>query len=146
MAGPQTHDPSKTTLTVAGYTIIQFAKGTYITDEYDSDAFSDDVGVGGEVARIVSRDKRGTIKFTLMAASPSNDDLSALAATDRLSGNGVGAVMLKDAGPGGSSKTTGPNAWLKKVPTKTYSTEAMTVEWEIRVAIMDRVVGGTVGA
>ena len=138
----QTYNPALVTVSVAGITLTQFAKGTFVTVEFDADAFSDDVGTRGEVVRIRSADERGTIKVTLMAASPSNDALSALAALDRATGAGVGAAMVKDVT--GTSVHSAANAWVKKIPPKPYSTEADTVEWEIRCAQLKHNVGGTV--
>lgn len=142
--GQQTHDPTKVSTSVAGIVLTQFAKGTFITIDYDSDAYTDEVGVGGEVVRIRSADERATIKFSLMAASPSNDALSALAALDRLTGQGVGAVQIKDNGPGATSVASGQAGWVKKVPSKPYSTEATQIDWEVRVAnLKTNNVGGT---
>ena len=140
----QTYNPALVTLSIAGVTLTQFAKGTFINVEYDSDAFSDEVGTRGEVVRVRSADERGTIKATLMAASPSNDALSALAALDRLTGQGVGAALVKDVT--GTSIHSAANAWIKKIPPKPYSTEADTVEWEFRCANLKHNIGGTVAA
>jgi len=140
----QTHDPSAVTVSIAGITLTQFAKGTFVEVEYDTDAYSDEVGAGGEVVRVKSSDQRGTVRVTLMAASPSNDELSALAATDRAAGNGVGAVLVKD-GPTGTSKHSSENGWIKRIPNRPYSTEADNVQWEFRCAKLKSAVGGTVG-
>ena len=143
--GQQTYDPAKVTANVAGINVTQFAKGTFITVEYESDAFSDEGGAGGEVGRVRSADERGTIKFTIMAASPSNDALSALAALDRLTGKGVGPAQVKDVT--GTSLHSSESAWVKRIPSKPYSTEpGDTVEWEIRCAKLKHNVGGTVSA
>lgn len=144
MAQQQTYDPAKVTVAVAGIALTQFAKGSFVSVEYDSDAFSDEVGTRGEVVRIRSADERGMIKVTLMRASPSNDALSALAALDRLTGAGVGAAMVKDIT--GTSIHSAANAWVKKIPAAPYSTEADSVEWEIRCANLKHFVGGTLAA
>lgn len=136
----QTHDPNEVALDVLGNVITQFAKGTYLTVEYDSDAFNDEVGANGDVVRVRSADQRGTMKFTLMRASPSNDVLTALARTDRLTGTGTGAVFVRDFR--GTSIHHAQVAWIKRVPSATYATEAMTTEWEIRCAKLDSFVGG----
>lgn len=141
----QTYDPAAVVVNVAGINLTQFAKGTFVEVEYDTDAFSDDVGAGGEVVRVKSSDQRGTIRVTLMAASPSNDELSALASLDRATGQGVGPALVKD-GPTGTSKHSAENAWLRRVANKPYSTEADTVQWEIRCAKLKAAVGGTVEA
>ena len=52
----QTYNPALVTVSVAGITLTQFAKGTFVTVEFDADAFSDDVGTRGEVVRIRSAD------------------------------------------------------------------------------------------
>jgi len=139
----QTVDPSKVDASLAGITLTQFAKGTYITIDYESDSFTDEVAVDGTVTRYLNRDERATIKFTLAQASPSNDALSSLAATDRASGNGAGALQIKDNGPGASSIASAPSAWVKKIPSKAFSTEASNVDWEIRCGQLKLTIGGT---
>lgn len=138
----QTYDPAKVTVSVAGIMLTQFAKGTFVTVDLDTDAFGDEVGAGGEVVRVRSADERGVIKVTLMKASPSNDALTALAALDRLTGQGVGAAMVKD--PTGTSLHSAAEAWVKKIPSAPYGTEAETVEWEIRCAKLNHNLGGTI--
>lgn len=140
----QTYDPTKVTVSVAGIPLTQFAKGNFVTVEYDSDAFTDEVGVGGEVVRVRSADQRATVKVTLMRASPSNDELSALAQLDRLTGQGLGAVQVKDAT--GTSVHHAEVGWVKKIPSAPYATEAESVEWEIRCAKLESTVGGTISS
>lgn len=142
--GQQTYDPAKVTVNVAGITLTQFAKGSFVAVSRTSERFSSDVGAQGDVVRIRSADERGTIKVTLMRASPSNDALSALAELDALTGQGVGPALVKD--PTGTSLHTAENAWIKKVPDGTFSTEAETVEWEIECAKLKHFVGGTVAS
>lgn len=137
----QTYDPKRVTVSVAGIPLGQFAKGTFVVVEFEADAYSDEVGAQGEVVRVRSADERGTIKVTLMKASPSNDALSSLAALDRLTGAGVGAAMVKDAS--GRSIHSAESSWVKRIPSAPYGTEAETVEWEIRCAKLQHFLGGT---
>lgn len=137
----QTHDPTKYTVSIAGATLTQFAKGTFIKVTHDSDAFTDEVGASGEVVRVFNADARATIEVTLMAASPSNDVLSALAELDRLTKQGVGAVMVKDGT--GTSVHSAENGWVKKLADAEYATEATNRMWQIRCDKLKSVVGGT---
>ena len=143
MAGTQqTLDPTKVTLIFDGVQIKQFAKGTKIKVTMEADAFSDEVGADGDVVRLRSADRRGTIEFTLMAGSPSNDYLSAKLIADRLAGGGVGEAQVKDGT--GTSIHHAANAWLKKMPDAEYTTEpGMERAWMLRCAKLESYVGGT---
>jgi len=137
----QTYDPNETILNVLGVVVTQLAKGTFIEVAYDTDAYSDEVGANGNVVRIRSADKRGTIKFTTMAESPSNDELTALAAMDRATGAASGSSFARDFR--GTSTHFAASSWLKRVPARKYATEATTVEWEVRCASLLHNVGST---
>lgn len=138
----QTFDPKLVVLNFAGVTFVQLAKGTFIEVDYDSDAFSDDVAATGEVVRIASADLRGTVKATLDMGSPTNDALSNLAITDRLTGLATGPMLLKDVR--GTSLFTAATAWIKKIPAKPFATENAHNVWEIRCAVLRAFVGGLV--
>lgn len=141
MPGTQTFDPNEFFVTVGALPIVQFAKGTYVTITYDSDAMIDDVGATGNVVRVLQTDLRATVKLVLQAESPSNDYLNGLLITDRASGEGTLPLFVKDGR--GTTIATSAQAWVKKAPDQPFSsTEAVTREWEIRCAQLVGIVGG----
>lgn len=138
----RTYDPGKHFPVLASIPISGFADGTYILVERMTEAFTSVAGAGGEVARIRMRDKRGTVKFTLMASSPCNDLLSALAAADENDGSGVGILSIVDGN--GTTIISSTNAWIKKLPSVEFGKEMPNREWEIECERLEMHVGGNV--
>lgn len=120
--------------------ITGYADGTYITAERISDAFASVAGAGGEVARVRMRDRRGSVKFTLMASDPCNDLLSALAAQDEADGTGIGALSIRDGN--GTTVCTATNAWIKKLPSTEFAKDLPNREWELECETLEMFVGG----
>jgi hypothetical protein len=136
----KTYDPGQHYATFANIPISGFAKGTYITVERLSEAFSSEAGAQGEVARTRKRDKRGSVKFTLMATSACNDLLSAVAALDESNGQGVGQLSIRDGN--GTTVAAATNAWIKKLPSAEYADEMPNRDWELECENLRLVVGG----
>lgn len=142
MADFKNYDPAKVILTLQGNRLLGFMDGTFISAERTEDAFSLAVGAGGDVTRVRSQDKSGTVTLTLQAASPSNDVLSALAATDELTGLGYGSLIVKDLN--GTTLLSASNAWVRKLPVTEFADEASGREWMIDCAELEMFVGGAV--
>lgn len=142
MSAPAVLDPSQYTLSVAGFNITGYGPGTFITVTRDEESFRDQAGADGEVARIRNKDKRGTIKVSLMQTSASNDILAALAAADDIGGAGSGSVLLKDNSPSGRMIIQSETGWVKKQPEVQLGDEVQIREWEIRCSRLEMFVGG----
>ena len=136
----KTYDPGQHYATFANIPITGYAKGTYINVERMTEAFSSEAGAQGEVARTRKRDKRGTIKFTLMATSACNDLLSAIADQDEFDGTGVGALNIRDGN--GTTVATAANAWIKKRPPTEFADEMPNRDWELECENLRLTVGG----
>ena len=142
MAFFKNYDPGKIIVVFNGVQLQGFADGDFVEVSRECDAFTDDVGSQGDVVRVRSRDRRGTVGITLQAASPSNDIMSAYAATDESAGTAYGPVMVKDLN--GTTIIRGNNAWIKKLPDTAYGKDHGSRKWEIRVAELEMLVGGEV--
>lgn len=127
MSTPQLFDPLNVLASFKGFQLTGFAPGTYIAAARNEDAFKIQVGSGGTVARTRNPNKSGRITFTLQQTSPSNDQLSAIAADDEATGKGVGALLIKDLL--GRTVVEAPNAWIVKLPDVEFSNEAGTRQW-----------------
>lgn len=136
----RTYDPALVVATWLGIPISGYADGTFIECERQTDTYSSQAGSGGEVARVRSRDRRGTITFTLMQSSPVNDLLSAALKSDELLGNGVGPFMCKDLN--GTTLVMGSNAWGKKPPKVEFGKELGTRVWTLECEVLNETVGG----
>lgn len=140
-APTKTFDSSKIVCTFHGLPITGYADGTFVSVERDSASFTKTVGADGEVARAASPDKSGTIKFTLLQTSQSNDLLSAELEADEASGNNVKPVQIKDLF--GRTLITGAEAWLERPAPVSFSKEVEAREWTIHVAALTMHEGGT---
>lgn len=134
------YDPNQLKVIFNGAQISGFADDMVSVSRM-TDGFSEDVGAQGDVVRVRSRDRRGTIEITLQQASPSNDVLSTFAATDESAGTAYGAVMVSDLN--GTSLYRGATAWIKKVADSDWATAHKTRKWTITVAQLELIVGGS---
>ena len=140
MAATPTYDPGKHFANFAGFPISGYADTTFIEVERSSEAFTKSVGAGGEVCRVRNRDRSATIKFTLMASSPVNDILSAIAIADEANGSGIGVLSIRDSQ--GTTVLLAGNAWIKKMPKVDFAKELPNRDWELECAVLDIFVGG----
>ena len=137
----QTWDPQKFTISIAGITVVQYAPGTFIKAMRNEDAFTLTVGADGIGTRTRNANRSGRFEVTLMASSPSNDALQALAALDEASGAGVGAALVKDLS--GTAFASGQNAWVVKIPDIERAKELGEVTWIIETDLIQLSQGGT---
>lgn len=136
----KTYDPSQVLLTFNGYNISGFADGTFVNVARDEDMWSLQMGTDGEGTRSKSNNRSGTVSFTLMQSSDSNDILSGFAAADELSNSGMGPLLVKDNS--GRSLYAAENAWIQKLPDSEFGREATSREWVLRTDHLQSFVGG----
>lgn len=136
------YDPDQVVVYFAGNRLQGFADGEFITVEQLSDAFGDVVGTDGEVARSKSNDRRATATVKLLQTSPSNDALSTIHATDldAANGAGVGTFLMQDLQ--GTTLVHAEQAWIVKYADQSNDRTAKSRDWQIRLARVDRIVGG----
>lgn len=116
------------------------ADGTFISVEREEDAFSKEVGAGGDVVRVRSRNRSGSVTLTLQASSPANDRLSALLLADEQFGTGIRPIFIKDLN--GTTLIHAAAAWIKKAPTVDYGDEGGSREWVFDCAELSIFAGG----
>ncbi|MCA9508965.1 MAG: DUF3277 family protein [Myxococcales bacterium] len=135
------YDPENYSVIFNAIPIEGFAEDDFIDIEYDSDSYQDEVGADGHVVRYKSSDQRATISFNLMATSPSNKILSAIYNADLKAPNGlgVGPILIRDTQ--GATVFAGTQAWIQKLPKNTLGQKLGTLEWKIRVAKLEAVMG-----
>lgn len=126
----KTYDPANVIVIFAGIQISGYPDGAFVNIGRLNDTFTDGSGADGEGWRSKSNDKRGICTLTLSQTSASNDALSALAALDELSGDGVGPLLVKDNN--GTSLYAAETAWIQKVPDSEFSKEVGEREWIIK--------------
>jgi len=137
------YNPDQVTVYIGGALLGGFASGDeVISVEPMSQAFEDEVGIDGEVARSRVSDRRLKITVRLLQTSKSNAVLSSMLESDRNSANGegVGAALVQDNS--GGSIVNGAQSWIVGHPKQVYGRTAKELEWEFRVADGDQKEGG----
>ena len=128
MSGPiHQIDPGKYILAVGATPspISGYAKGTMIEVSRDVNAWEKVVGGDGEVSRVHSRNRAGSIKITLLQGSASNAVLSALAALDEATGQGVVPIAFMDmSSQAPFTEASAPNGWIRKMADAKFGGEA----------------------
>jgi hypothetical protein len=134
------YDPIQVIANVGGRDVSGYATGTFIEAERAVDAFTTVVGSDGEITRVKSQNRIGTIKITLQQASPLNDYFSSLATSDELSNGGVVPILVTDKN--GTTVIQAGKAWVKKKPNATFADAAENREWIFESGSLNLTHGG----
>lgn len=136
----QTFDPKDVTVTVDGKIITGFAE-EMVSAERENPQVDDLSGAQGDVARVITNDKRGIITISLLPTSPSNLILSDLMNLDGVNqANVIFPLVIKDNR--GSDLISAEDAWITQPPRTVYNKSIETREWTIRAAKLDMVIAG----
>lgn len=136
----RTYQPALVSVVYATKLITGFADDSAVSIEFMTDTWGDGSGVDGLVTRNLLNDNRGTITLTLNQSSPSNDDLTAMALADKLTGTGAAPILVRDAS--GRTICSGDTAWITKIPSSEFGKNITNRQWTIRVANLTMFVGG----
>jgi hypothetical protein len=130
MANPlvTSFDPKKVIIIFGGMPIDGYADGAFAEIAANSaDGFTKQVGADGEVARAQSNDNTHSLTITLMQSSLSNQALSTIRNTDKLTGKSLLPLSITDMN--GGSLFTWPQAWIHGDPTWGYGKELSERQW-----------------
>lgn len=141
----RSYDPTEVTVIFDGVVIDGYAAGTFVKVSRNQDAWSLQMGNSGSGARSRSPDKSGKYEFTLLASSPSNGILSAIAEADELTGQGVGECQVKDRGTL-LAKCSSENAWVVKQPDFERGKEVGDITWTIESDNVELIHDGLIDA
>ena len=135
----KTFDPAEVSV-IFGENIIRGFSDSQVTVARDNPAWEMVIGADGEATRVKSNDRSGTITLTLQQSSPSNDDLSLIAAADELSNTGLRPVYIKDNL--GTSLFTAVSAYIEQVPEAAYGKTQNDRVWVIKTDNLVANLGG----
>ena len=123
-----TYDFKKHTITY-GIIIIEdlLSEATF---ESGADLWLETKNIGGGGTRSKSNDKSGTFKFSINSSSPINAQLNAMIKADDLTGAGTAPFMVKNL-LNNEEVLFADQAWIKKLPSRTFGQEETGVEYEI---------------
>jgi len=126
----KSYDPKKVIVTFGGVPLTGYADGKFIEiSANDPDGFKKQVGADGEVGRAQSSDNTHNVKVTLMQTSLSNNYMSGVRNSDKLTGKSCLPLSITDIN--GGSLHYWPQAWIKGDPTWGYGKELEERQWEI---------------
>lgn len=119
-----------------------FAPGTMINVARRSDASTLTVGLQGDSCFNLSSDRSGTITFTLLGSSPSNDYLMGVALAQERLGRGDAPIAIEDAN--GTSLHFTESSRLQKISDKSYEAETGSVTWAFLCPVLEHYVGSNI--
>ncbi|MBG23778.1 MAG: hypothetical protein CMF22_10025 [Idiomarinaceae bacterium] len=125
-----TFSPKDIVFSINDYLITDFANGTFININKNSPNFMQVRGIRGKHTRVRTRDRSGSVTFSLMQTSNQNDLLSELAYQDDV--NQTGHLLLTIRDVGGQTSLQFGNAYLASTPNLSYGAASTTPrEWTI---------------
>ena len=142
MALYKNYDPGRIVLIWNSIQIQGFGPDTFVKAARNEDNYTEAVGANGDVVHTRNRNRTGKVTFTIQDASPSNDQLSAAAIADELTGLGYGALMIKDLN--GTTLVQSANARIQKYADLEYAADSGTNDWIIMCAELEMFLGGEV--
>jgi hypothetical protein len=135
--------PDQFHVVFAGVTMQGFSEDSMCSLEFDSESFSDVVGVDGEVSRSKNMDRRAKLTISLMQTSATNDLLSAIYTAQRLGANGSDVAAMRIEDLNGRLVIAGAESWIMDTPKPKYGKSASEYEWIIRIANCEAFFGGS---
>lgn len=135
-----TYVPSEVSISVAGHIVTGYTESSFVDIEYSNDRITFEKGADGEVARVITSDDSGMIMIKLQQTSASNDALSALFDADVISHSGAFPIIVRDNS--GNTLAGSDAAWIKQLPSVTYSNGVEQREWMITCGSLYMFVGG----
>ena len=141
-----TYSPEDVTMIISNasfsHTVNGFTEGTFITVGREVPHATLYTGADLSNARVIRRNKGGTINVTLHQASVSNDVLSYLLQKDEESpmGDWLFAITIKDEL--GRSVFHSPVTFIAQPPEASFGTEITDRQWVLQAVSIDQIQGG----
>ena len=121
------YDPTRVIVTFGFLPLVSVAPGRFVTVRRDVPVWSKIHGTNGELKRIRSRPKSGTVEVVLKGTSPTNRALGILAKIDEENGNLFAPLAITDALNGGFFLST--EAYLEGYPEMSYGQQEGDITW-----------------
>lgn len=137
----RTYDPKQIAITFGAIIFTGYADGDFleITGE---DGFEFREGADGSEDRINKNKNGKDINITLMQSSITNDALSAVFLVDTTTNQGIFPLVIKDLN--GTTTLFSGQAYIKKLPDKTFGDSLGTITWNFRAVQSNYFVGGNI--
>lgn len=139
----RTYDPKQMVVTFGPVILSGWADGTFLSVSPGDDAFEMRRGADGSVDRTNKNVFDATVSFTLMATSPTNQQLSIIHEADKLTNGGVLPLAIKDLN--GTTLFAFPQAWIVVAPDAESSNSPSDREWRLQTGKGVQNIGGNSG-
>lgn len=137
----RSYDPTENKLVFKGLTIASYAPDSFIKAARNTKSVTLEVGASGDVVRVFSKDKSGKLTVSVLAASSTNDKLSAIQQSDEANADGLGALQLNSNN--GTLFVHGDEACIEGPPEINRGAKMPTYDWVFLIANMDVFAGGS---
>jgi hypothetical protein len=121
------YDPTRVIITFGLMPLIGVAPGRFVSVRRDVPVWSKVHGTNGELKRIRSRPKSGTVDVVLKGTSPANRALGVLMKVDEEHGTLLAPLAITDALNGGFFLST--EAYIEGFPEMSYGQQEGDVTW-----------------
>lgn len=135
-----TYDPKQVSVIFDGNPLSGYTDGTFVEIEFDEDLWNKVTGADGATSRSKIGNYAGAITVTLKSTSAGNDILSSMVQRDRRNNTGRGPIIVKDAS--GRTVWSARNAWVRAMPSQSFSLEVEDREWIIDTDALTGHIGG----
>jgi len=123
-----TYNPKEVVVNFGGNIMGGYAAGTFVEiAPNDADGYKKTVGADGEVIRSTSADNTSQVTLTVLQSSLSNQVLSTIRNTDKLTGRAMMPLTITDLN--GGTIAFWPQAWIRGDPTWGYGQENTDRVW-----------------
>lgn len=126
------YNPKKVIVSFLNTRILGFANDTKVEIAFREDGVTDEVGVDGDVVRVLNNNQLADVTINLLEASPSNGFLQVRYNQDRQFGTSFGPFSTVNTQ--GTLLVTAENSWIKKVANVSYGKDTPVRQWTITLA------------
>jgi hypothetical protein len=123
----RTFDPKQVVINFGPVIMTGYAEGTFVTIDRTGDLFTETKGADGGVDRVNNNNNMFNVEVTLKQTSTTNDELSAILATDLAANGGIYQLLIQDVA--GTSLFVAAQCWIKKDPESEYSDVMSNRTW-----------------
>lgn len=140
-----TYDPTEQTVIFNSQIIDGYGPDTFIKASRNEDGMSFHPSNSGGGARARNPNKSGRFEFTLLASSPANALLSAIAIADEQRGEGIGECQVVDRSSTNAA-CFAQNAWVVKHPDYERMKEVGAITWVLETDEIEIIHTGLIAA
>jgi hypothetical protein len=141
LGAARSYNLAQVVITIGGLPLEGFGADDAVSFEPTSDLYENKVGADGEVTRSLNNDRSGTLTFTLMGTSLSNDIFNTFLQLTKAVGIGdIFPIFIKDLRSGDT--LVAEQCWLNREADMSFGRVASEREWSCFAAKVTTSHGG----